>query len=279
MLLHHDIIKTLDSIPIPNALWSGAYKIPWNDPEFSHRMLYEHLTQDHDLASRRSETIQAQARWLHHEILGDTPSSILDLGCGPGLYAPHFTNQGHTYRGMDFGPASIDHAKLHYEKPNQCTFALGNVLHEEFEEPYDLVTLLYGELNIFPPEDCAKLLTKAYKALAPGGRIVLEAHTHAAVQGIAQGNGWYTAQSGLFSDNPHLCLTSSHWYPEQNVALQCFHVAIPETGTLQSYRNTVQAWTDEEYHQLLKTAGFNDTIFHQDWPGGQDMLQLISGRK
>ncbi len=49
-------MKTLSTIisrtsnPTP---WSEGDNIPWNDPEFSERMLLEHLTQEHDLASRR----------------------------------------------------------------------------------------------------------------------------------------------------------------------------------------------------------------------------------
>ena len=30
-------------------------KIPWHDPDFSHRMLEDHRAQDHDTSSRRSE--------------------------------------------------------------------------------------------------------------------------------------------------------------------------------------------------------------------------------
>ncbi|MBW7996213.1 MAG: hypothetical protein FVQ81_06515 [Candidatus Glassbacteria bacterium] len=44
--------------PQPGSLWSGQYKIPWNDPAFSRRMLIEHLSQEHDLASRCCGTIQ-----------------------------------------------------------------------------------------------------------------------------------------------------------------------------------------------------------------------------
>jgi len=38
-------------------IWHGAYKIPWDDPDFSRRMLAEHLSQEHDMASRRVEWI------------------------------------------------------------------------------------------------------------------------------------------------------------------------------------------------------------------------------
>lgn len=36
------------------APWSEGDNIPWDEPEFSERMLAEHLSQEHDLALRRS---------------------------------------------------------------------------------------------------------------------------------------------------------------------------------------------------------------------------------
>lgn len=90
-----------------NSIWNGTYRIPWDDPDFSRRMLAEHLSQDHDLASRRSEWIDKQVAWIHEHLLGATPSRILDLGCGPGFYSHRLATLGHDCRGIDFGPASI----------------------------------------------------------------------------------------------------------------------------------------------------------------------------
>ncbi|HHI03179.1 MAG TPA: hypothetical protein ENL22_06630, partial [candidate division Zixibacteria bacterium] len=56
-----DSIKTIiDQHPEERTLWDGKYKIPWDDPGFSRRMLQEHLSQDHDLASRKKEMIKKQ---------------------------------------------------------------------------------------------------------------------------------------------------------------------------------------------------------------------------
>ena len=49
-------------IPVP---WEEGDNIPWNDPAFSERMLEEHLTQDHDAASRRLEVIEEHVHWIH----------------------------------------------------------------------------------------------------------------------------------------------------------------------------------------------------------------------
>jgi hypothetical protein len=50
------ILDIVERQPEPTP-WSEGDNIPWDDPGFSDRMLAEHLSQDHDLASRKSETI------------------------------------------------------------------------------------------------------------------------------------------------------------------------------------------------------------------------------
>ena len=77
-----DII-TRQSPPKP---WAEGEKIPWNDLGFSERMLREHLSQEHDAASRRSAVIDRHVDWIHHTLLTGQPTQLLDLGCGPGLY-------------------------------------------------------------------------------------------------------------------------------------------------------------------------------------------------
>ncbi|MCB0913600.1 MAG: class I SAM-dependent methyltransferase, partial [Propionibacteriaceae bacterium] len=149
------------------GLWQGAYKIPWDEPDFSARMLAEHLSQAHDLASRRTEWIQRQVAWLHHEALAGRPSRVLDLGCGPGLYAHRLAALGHQVHGIDFGPASVAHARSH-DDTGRCDFTLGDLRTTEFGGPYDAAIFLYGELNVFPPSDALAILRRAGTSLAPG---------------------------------------------------------------------------------------------------------------
>ena len=70
-------------------------------------MLREHLTQDHDAASRRLPIIDLHVAWIHRQVLGEKPSTILDLGCGPGFYTDRLSRLGHTATGLDFSPAAI----------------------------------------------------------------------------------------------------------------------------------------------------------------------------
>jgi len=51
--------RNLDPAP-----WSEGDNIPWNEPGFSQRMLKEHLSQAHDLANHRFETIDRHVAWI-----------------------------------------------------------------------------------------------------------------------------------------------------------------------------------------------------------------------
>ena len=81
-----DILELIERNPRPQP-WSEGEKIPWDEPGFSRRMLREHLSQEHDAASRRFATIDRHVDWIHRSVLTGSPSRLLDLGCGPGLYS------------------------------------------------------------------------------------------------------------------------------------------------------------------------------------------------
>lgn len=271
-----DINKTIFS----DTLWEGSHKIPWNDPAFSARILKEHLSQDHNLASRKSQIIEQQIQWLHTHCLHDSPKTVLDLGCGPGLYATQLADGLHHYHGIDFSPASIGYAVGKFESEH-CTFRLGDVTTTDFGGPYDIGMMLYGELNVFSPANCRRILDKAFNALTPGGTMLIEFQNPDTIQGMGNAPSTTTKapQGGLFSDEPYVCLTENHWYEEQGVTQQTFRVQITGQGTPVLYRSTTKAWSRDEMVDLLQEAGFNSVQRHEDWPVQDDSLLLMSAVK
>ncbi len=258
-----------------NTLWGGDYKIPWNDPEFSRRMLREHLSQAHDLASRRTEWIDQQVAWIHAEILHRQPARLLDLGCGPGFYAHRLARLGHQCLGLDFGPASIDYAQEHTPADTACDFLLADLRSASFQGPHDLALLLYGELNVFSPTEAKALLRKAQQCLTANGRLLLEVQTPAAVEETGRAAPTdQQSESGLFSDNPHRCHTESRWLEAQRVALQTFTITPLDGGPAQVYRNTTQSWSDEDLRALLQEVGFTAAGPCAAWPNNTPALTL-----
>lgn len=260
-------------------------KIPWNEPEFSRRMLASHLDQNHDWASRRSAVLDAQADYIGSLL---SPSSrILDLGCGPGLYLSRLAGRGHRCVGVDFSPAAVEYARERAETQGlDIAYTLADL--REYAPPvgaFDAVLFLFGEINVFSRAEAAGLLRRACAALKPGGLLFLEAHVFAEVkrQGLAP-PAWQSLSGGVFLPRPHLCLSESFWDEAAATALTRYFVVDAETAACAEYASGMCAYTDEAYLELLREAGFADTERPdgEDWPVGPDFtdkLQLFVCRK
>lgn len=274
-----DIIERQDR-PEP---WAEGEKIPWNDPAFSRRMLKEHLTQEHDAASRRFEIVDKHVKWIHQTLLAGKPTRILDLGCGPGLYAGRLARLGHECVGIDFSPASIAYAGESAREENlRCSYLHDDIRLADYGTGYGLVMQIFGEINVFSPQDARKILKKAHQALAKNGLLLLEPHTVEVVRTMGeQPSSWYSAGGGLFSARPHICLTESFWNDEKQVTTQRFFIVDAATGDVTRHAASTQAYTGEGYRSLLADCGFGDEVFYESLGGdvGQaqgDLFALVA---
>jgi SAM-dependent methyltransferase len=258
-------LQDLHKRSLPAQPWAEGEKIPWNDPAFSQRMLHEHLTQEHDAASRRATVIKKHIKWIHNRLLAKKPSRILDLGCGPGLYCAELAALGHVCHGIDFSPASIAHAVK--TAPANCSYTLGDLRTVDFPTGFDLVLFIFGEFNVFKPAHAREILQKAHAALTPGGSILLELSTFDAVEQMGnQQPSWYTSSGGLFSAQPHACLMESFWDEDQSAATERY-IILEADGQLTHYASTTLAYTEDDISRLLKECGFGGVAFHDSLTG------------
>lgn len=270
--MHLCDIITRSAHPAP---WSEGDNIPWHEPGFSARMLREHLCQAHDAASRRLAVVDRHVAWIHERVLGGTPTSILDLGCGPGLYASRLARRGHTCIGIDYSPASIAYAEDEARRANlACTYRLADIGQADYGSGHGAAMLLYGEMNVFRPGDIRAILQRMHDSLVPGGVVILEVSTYAAIrqQGLA-GRSWYSASQGLFSEQPYLCLQESHWDEATATSALRYYVVDTATAEVTLYAQTLQAYTEEEYAALLAEHGFVDLGVHPSLTGGEGEYQ------
>jgi SAM-dependent methyltransferase len=263
------------------APWTEGEKIPWNDPDFSRRMLKEHLSQKHDAASRRTVTIKKHVNWIHGFVLDGKPSRVLDLGCGPGLYSARLATLGHACHGIDFSPASVEYAVK--RAPAGCTYTLGDIRTTDFGSGYDLIMLIFGEFNVFKPEDAWSILGKAHAALEPGGKLLLEISTFDAVyESGNQPATWYSAENELFADAPHLCLMESFWDDEQAATTERYYIVEAASGEVTRYATSTQAYGNEELTKMVIQAGFQAPNFYPSLTGKparhSELIVLLAGK-
>ncbi|MFC2064757.1 class I SAM-dependent methyltransferase [Chloroflexota bacterium] len=232
-------------------------------------MLTEHLSPFNDSASRRQSLINKHVAWIHRQILSNEPSKILDLGCGPGLYSFLLEQMGHTCHGIDFSPASIEYAKQEATRVgSDCVFQLDDFVTSDYGEEYDLIMMVFSELNTFDDDEIAAIIDKTYQALSEGGKLLMEVPSFDAVYQIGnQPPVWYSEKKGVFSEEPYLCLTESFWEDDTNTAIERYYI-IPESGeAVHEFLNRTRAFEEHEYETILHRAGFNQVRFHPSLTG------------
>ncbi len=127
---------------------------------------------------------------------------------------------------------------------------------------------IFGEFNVFAPQNTRLILNKAFSALAPGSLLLLEPHTFEKVReiGLAQ-SSWYSTSSGLFSAQPHLYLQENYWDEASGTSTTRYIIIDAETGAVTRFAATMQAYSNEQYKSLLEECGFRQVEFHPSLTG------------
>ncbi|UAN40139.1 MULTISPECIES: class I SAM-dependent methyltransferase [unclassified Enterobacter] len=242
-------------------------KIPWDEPAFSQRMLANHLSQDHDWASRRQEVIEQQVEWIASQL--SPGAHILDLGCGPGFYTHHLAERGFHCTGVDFSPASVSWSRQQAQNAGMnINYVQQDIRAYWPDKSFDFIMMTFGELNVFSAVDARSLVNRCALWLEPGGRLLTEVHTFDEVkrQGMAEPS-WQRCPDGLFLDVPHLLLMEHGWDEEAQTSSTQFW-AIEPNGHTTRFGSQMTAWRDDEYVSLLDNAGFNLLLppGSHDWP-------------
>ncbi|MFT5193121.1 MAG: SAM-dependent methyltransferase [Cellvibrionaceae bacterium] len=271
---------TLNTPSLSNTLWRiynrpdrplpFAYggNLPWDDPEFSAMMLREHLSQEHGAASRKTEEIQAQIDWMWEKLAIQPKQQLLDVTCGPGLYAVEFAQRGTYVTGTDFGPAAVQYARnLAIEKnvADQVEIIETDVRTWSYpSQSYDQAILLYGQLAVMTIDEAQIVLNGIVQSLKPGGRLVLELLNQDRVD-KKDSNWWYTDDDRLWGQAPFLLLGERKWYADELLSMERYYTVHLETGQLDEVILCDQTYSTKKMNAMLASAGFSHVDMYYDW--------------
>ena len=246
-------LKTMTEKP---TLYEQGTAELWTDEHTSKGMLEAHLHPDVDAATRNHATVKENVDWISTVAPVETYRHLLDLGCGPGIYAEEFHKAGYQVTGIDISRRSIEYAQNSAKAGGlPITYHHQNFLAMDFKEEFDIATLIYYDFCTLTPEARAKTLRNIYAALKPAGLLIVEVHTPQQFFGQKEHKHWEYAESGFFCAKPHLSLTSFYRYDEQNTILNQYIIATEDD--VRSINVWHHTFTKDEFTQDLSVAGFN----------------------
>jgi SAM-dependent methyltransferase len=198
----------------------------WNDPHVSQFLLQEHLNPASDLASRNHAFLDRSAEWIINEFGISARSSVLDLGCGPGMYTSRLAKTGAGITGIDASTRSIDYAKEQAAKNGLAvTYRNGNYLDCDYGGPFDLILMIFCDFCVLSPVQRAKLLCKVREALAPGGSFFFDVSSIQYYQNIREKlEIEFQEEGGFWSPERYYAFNQTFKYDDRNLLIDKYTI-------------------------------------------------------
>ena len=265
----------------PTAYAPGTAQM-WDDPHISAGMLTAHLNPESDRASRPHDFIRRSVRWISRQTNLKPGASILDLGCGPGLYCELFAQLGHQVTGIDFSKRSIQHAqKSATEQKLEINYQYQNYLELEYREQFDLAILIFCDFGVLSPQQQSTLLRRIHTALKPKGQLIFDVFSPRHFKRFKPSKNWSFSPSGFWRPGPHLVMSQSFKYTNPFLTLEQYFVV--EDERVECYRNWNRCFSMDELRALLDETGFGVESFYADVAGNKDFdtgtLAVVAKKK
>lgn len=247
----YELLRELTRAPEPFAV-GGPHEL-WTDPHVQRQMLACHLDADVAAASREHAFIDRSVAWLVATLDVRPATRILDLGCGPGLYANPLAAHGARVHGIDLSTVAVEEARRRAGS-DRATFEVGDYLMAPLPE-HDVALLIYCDYCALSPGDRRRLLERVRARMDDGGHLVVDLHSEQRFATLAEACTIADRlMDGFWAPGEYLGVHQTLLYREDRVALDRYVVVEPERS------RTVHAWlahlTVAEAREELATAGF-----------------------
>jgi len=263
-------IKLVDKLAGKPQLYEKGTSVMWTDPYISERLLELHLNPNNDMASRSRAKIELIINWILCQT-DNVKLNILDLGCGPGLYAEQLAKQGHAVTGVDFSENSIRYAseQAKYKKLD-IKYLHQNYLDIDFVDYFDLVILIYLDFCVLLPEERDRVLENIFKALKKNRIFICDVVNEVNIDKKIIPQSWEVQQSGFWRNSPYIALNNGYHYPDAKVFAN-HHIVVQENDAVDTYIFWNHYYNDEALADIMKAKGFYDIRTYKNvLPNGND---------
>jgi len=239
----------------------------WTDEYTSAQMLAYHLNENVDLSSRKMAFIDKSADWLINHLGITAGVSVVDFGCGPGLYTSRLAKTGADVTGIDFSARSIEYARdqartmrlgIHYLNQNYLDFAT--------DAQFDVVLMIFCDFCALGPAQREIMLGKFHSILKPGGRIVLDVYSMTAFDQRVEATGYeMNLLNSFWSPEPYYGFLNSFKYEEEKVTLEKY--TIVGRAKTKSIYNWLQYFSIESLGKEFRETGLAIAEVYSDVAG------------
>jgi SAM-dependent methyltransferase len=166
------------------------YQAPMSDRELQAtkaKSFFEEIWRQGDFWQlERSELNQASFAFQRSLLDDRRYESVLELGCGAGLFTAQLAEISDRVVALDVAPSAIDQARARGLDPETVDFRVANIMDFDYraEEPWDLIVMsetIYYLGWLYSMFDVGWVGSELFRATAEGGRLLM-ANTYGAAK-------------------------------------------------------------------------------------------------
>ncbi|MFH1524218.1 MAG: class I SAM-dependent methyltransferase [Chloroflexota bacterium] len=239
----------------------------WTDEYTSAQMLAFHLNKNVDLSSRKMTFIDKSVDWLVSHLGITTGVSVIDFGCGPGLYTSRLAKAGADVTGIDFSARSIEYARdLASSMGLEINYLNQNYLDFTTDIQFDVVLMIFCDFCALSPTQREIMLGKFHSILKPGGRIVLDVYSLTDFdQRVETSRYEMNLLNSFWSPEPYFGFLNTFKYGEEKVTLDKY--TIVRRATSKNIYNWLQYFSVESLTKEFRKASLAVTEVYSDVAG------------
>jgi SAM-dependent methyltransferase len=229
----------------------------WADEHISSRMLAHHLDGTSDVSSRRTTFIERSAAWMSARFGLEKGKTVLDLGCGPGLYTTRFARSGATVTGVDVSERSIRYARGLAESLGlSVDYICGSYLDLRPRGRFDLVVMITCDYCALSPEQRARLLSTVRECLQPDGAFLFDVYSLSAFESRSE-QATYARDllDGFWSSLPYFGFLNTFKYERERAVLDKY--TIVERTRTREFHNWLQYYDPGSLTRELANSGLH----------------------
>ena len=246
-------LSEINSRPKPFEFYSA--KDLWTDKHTSKKMLEFHLNESVDLSSRNKDFIERSVGWIVSQFDIGPHTSIIDFGCGPGLYTSLFAETQAKVVGVDFSSRAIEYAREYADQKGlTVSYYQDDYLEFDTDERFDLITMIFCDYCALSPRQRKILLSRMCKLLKPEGRVLLDVYSVSLFDSKSEAAAYeFNQLNGFWSANDYYGFVNTFKYEQEKISLDKY--TIIEQGRTRVVYNWLQYFSEESIRAEFEENG------------------------
>jgi SAM-dependent methyltransferase len=238
--------------------------LPW---ESHAEQFLRYRTEEGFMGLRSFQQVETDVTWLIQNLNLPPAATILDIGCGPGLYSNHLAGAGYDVTGIDIAQPFLDYAQAEAQTQgvaNACVYRRLSMFDLDYQAEFEAVLLIQSIANRITLAELQELLTKIRTALKPGGHFIIEFQVappnFASTESSVTESISFLAQSP-WSDQFHAWMIRDLIFPATSERVN-HHLILGPDGQPVEYWSRFKLYAIPTLTDLLSDAGFQvQTVF------------------